>query len=68
LLLPLGSEMETLMPVLLPSDTQEPLVGYQTLLALARQPITLAFIVGMAYTFLKKILPLVPAVGSAVPY
>jgi len=54
--------------VLPPSAAQEPLVGYQILLALALQPITLALVDGIDYTFLKKILPFVPAVGRAVPY
>jgi len=67
-LLPLGSEIEALIPVLPPSAAQEPLVGYQILLALALQPITLALVDGIDYTFLKKILPFVPAVGRAVPY
>ena len=68
LLLPEGSEIEALMPVLLPSATHDPLVGYHVFSALALQPATVALVDGMAYTFLKKSLPAVAVLGRLVPY
>ena len=68
LLLPVGSEMETLMPVLLPSDFQEPSVGYHVLEALALQPFTVALVDAINYTFLKNSLPAVAVEGRLVPY
>ena len=68
LLLPPGLDMEALIPVLLPSAFQEPSVGYQTFDALALQPLTVALIVAMAYTFLKNSLPAVAVLGRVVPY
>ena len=60
--------MEAFMPVLLPSATHDPLVGYHVFSALALHPPIVALIVAMAYTFLKKSLPAVAVLGRLVPY
>lgn len=68
LLLPLGLDMDALIPVLLPSAAHEPLVGYHVFEALALHPFTVALIVAIDYTFLKNNRPAVAVDGSEVPY
>ena len=68
LLLPLGfdamySEAPVPEPIL-----ENPLLGYHTAPCRFLHPSTVAFIVAMAYTFLKNSLPAVAVEGRLVPY
>ena len=47
---------------------EKPLLGYQTAPCRFLHPSTVAFIVAIDYTFLKKILPAVAVPGRLVPY